>query len=80
MDPDEIAIPGLTDAHLHLAEGGLSLDRIDLTPTPRYDLIARSVGAEGERVEDPAELMGALRRGLARVRDGQTAVVDVAIE
>ena len=31
LDPDEVAIPGLTDAHLHLAEGGLSLDRIDLT-------------------------------------------------
>jgi acetolactate synthase-1/2/3 large subunit len=52
---------------------------VDLTPTPRYDLIARGVGAEGERVEDPAELMGALRRGLERVRGGQTAVVDVAI-
>jgi acetolactate synthase-1/2/3 large subunit len=53
---------------------------IDLVPTPRYDLIARSVGAEGERVEDPAELMAALRRALARVRGGQTAVVDVALE
>lgn len=31
MDPDEVAIPGLSDAHLHLAEGGLALDRIDLT-------------------------------------------------
>jgi hypothetical protein len=31
LDPDEVAIPGLTDAHLHLAEGGLSLDRIDLS-------------------------------------------------
>jgi predicted amidohydrolase YtcJ len=34
LDPDEVAIPGLTDAHLHLAEGGLSLDRIDLSATP----------------------------------------------
>ena len=34
MDPDEVAIPGLTDAHLHLAEGGLALDRIDLTSSP----------------------------------------------
>src|SRR5262245_45147463 len=53
---------------------------IDLAPPPRYDLIARSVGAEGERVEDPAELMAALRRGLDRVRGGQPAVVDVALE
>jgi len=34
LDPDEVAIPGLSDAHLHLAEGGLSLDRIDLSSTP----------------------------------------------
>ena len=31
LAPDEAAIPGLSDAHLHLAEGGLSADRIDLT-------------------------------------------------
>src|SRR5690348_15169800 len=37
LDPDEVAIPGLTDAHLHLAEGGLSLDRIDLTSSPTLD-------------------------------------------
>src|SRR5215208_4425905 len=37
MDPDEVAIPGLSDAHLHLAEGGLALDRIDLTPTATLD-------------------------------------------
>jgi predicted amidohydrolase YtcJ len=30
LAPDEIAIPGLTDAHLHLAEVGLSVDRVDL--------------------------------------------------
>ena len=33
LDSDEVAIPGLTDAHLHLAEGGISLDRIDLSAT-----------------------------------------------
>ena len=37
LDPDEVAIPGLSDAHLHLAEGGLSLDRIDLTSSPTLD-------------------------------------------
>ena len=31
LDPDEVAIPGLTDAHLHLAEGGIALDRVDLS-------------------------------------------------
>jgi predicted amidohydrolase YtcJ len=37
LDADEVAIPGLTDAHLHLAEGGLALDRIDLTSSPSLD-------------------------------------------
>jgi predicted amidohydrolase YtcJ len=30
LAPDEVAIPGLTDAHLHLAEVGLSTGRVDL--------------------------------------------------
>ena len=37
LDPYEVAIPGLTDAHLHLAEGGLSADRVDLTRTRSLD-------------------------------------------
>jgi predicted amidohydrolase YtcJ len=37
LDADEVAIPGLTDAHLHLAEGGIALDRIDLTTTRSLD-------------------------------------------
>ncbi len=37
LDADEVAVPGLTDAHLHLAEGGLALDRIDLTSSPSLD-------------------------------------------
>ena len=37
LAPAEVAIPGLTDAHLHLAEGGISLDRIDLTSSPTLD-------------------------------------------
>mgnify|MGYP005840466023 CR=1 FL=1 len=58
------------------------LDRyvgIDLEPAPRYDILATSVGAYGERVEDPAEVLPALERGLARVRDGQSAVLDVIL-
>src|SRR6185503_18287960 len=31
LDPDEVAIPGLTDSHLHLAEGGISREKVDLT-------------------------------------------------
>jgi acetolactate synthase-1/2/3 large subunit len=52
---------------------------IDLLPAPRYDLLAPVVGAYGERVEAPAEVLPALRRGLERVRDGQTAILDVQL-
>ena len=41
----------------------------------RYDELARSLGAYGERVEDATELPGALERGLASL----PAVIDVAI-
>ena len=31
LDPDEVAIPGLTDAHLHLADGGIAIENVDLS-------------------------------------------------
>ncbi|HEY3164683.1 MAG TPA: amidohydrolase [Candidatus Limnocylindrales bacterium] len=53
MDPDEVAIPGLTDAHLHLAEGGLSLDRIDLTSSPSMEDGLDRIGAAHAALADP---------------------------
>ncbi|MCV7181515.1 thiamine pyrophosphate-binding protein [Mycolicibacterium murale] len=47
---------------------------VDL-PGCRYDQLARSLGAHGERVEDPDELAGALKRAL----DNAPAVVDVLV-
>jgi acetolactate synthase I/II/III large subunit len=52
---------------------------VDLTPTPRYDLIGPVVGAAGERVEDPHDLLPALRRGLDCVRGGQSMILDVIL-
>lgn len=52
---------------------------VELGPPLRYDLVAQSVGAYGERVEDPEEVMPALQRGLERVRCGQPAVIDVLL-
>lgn len=43
LDPDDVAIPGLTDAHLHLAEAALARLRVDLED-------ARSIGTILERV------------------------------
>jgi predicted amidohydrolase YtcJ len=34
---DEIVLPGLTDAHLHLAEGGLGEERVDLESSTSLD-------------------------------------------
>jgi acetolactate synthase-1/2/3 large subunit len=46
----------------------------ELSPC-RYDLLARSLGAHGERVERAVDLAGALERGLANL----PAVIDVAV-
>ena len=42
LAPDEVAIPGLTDAHLHLADVDLSAGRVDLRPAQTLtDALAR---------------------------------------
>jgi acetolactate synthase I/II/III large subunit len=51
----------------------------DLAPSPRYDLLAAVVGAVGERVEDPGDVLPALRRGLDHVRAGRSVVLDVIL-
>lgn len=59
LDPDEVVIPGLTDAHLHLAEGSLALDRIDLSSSPTIeDGLARIAAANAARPGDDAWLGG----------------------
>jgi acetolactate synthase-1/2/3 large subunit len=52
----------------------------DLSPSPRYDLLGPVVGAEGERVEDPDQILPALRRGIDSVRRGRSAIVDVILQ
>ena len=37
LAPDEVALPGLTDSHLHLAETALAARRIDLADAPTLD-------------------------------------------
>jgi predicted amidohydrolase YtcJ len=48
LAPDEVAIPGLTDAHLHLAEAALARRRVNLEE-------ARSIGDVIERVRAAAD-------------------------
>ena len=52
---------------------------VDLLPAPRYDLLGPVVGAYGERVERPDDVLPALRRGLEKVRGGQSAILDVQL-
>jgi acetolactate synthase-1/2/3 large subunit len=52
---------------------------VDLQPAPRHHLLAAVVDGAGERVEDPNEVLPALRRGLDHVRAGRCAIVDVIL-
>ena len=48
----------------------------DLSPSPDFALIAKAMGAYGEKVTEPDKLPGALRRCLDAVKGGQSAVLD----
>lgn len=48
-----------------------------LAPSPRFEEIVRAFDGHGERVEQEAELVPALRRGLAAVRGGRQAVLNI---
>ena len=46
---------------------------------PNYAELIEPFGGFGRKVEDPAELEGALRDGLAAVEDGKTAIINVVL-
>jgi acetolactate synthase-1/2/3 large subunit len=49
----------------------------ELAPSPRFEEMAKTVDGYGERVESPGELPAALKRGLAAVREGRPAILNV---
>ena len=49
----------------------------ELRPSPHFEELAKAVDGYGERVESPGELPAALKRGLAAVREGQPAILNV---
>ena len=55
LEPDEVAIPGLTDAHLHLAAAALATRQLDLTTSPTLEDGLRRIGAahRGALAGDP---------------------------
>jgi acetolactate synthase-1/2/3 large subunit len=51
----------------------------DLSPSPDFALIARAMGAYGEKVTEPDKMAGALIRALDAVKSGVPAVLDTVI-
>ncbi len=49
----------------------------ELKPAPDYEKVIETCGGHGEKVEAPADLMPALKRGLAAVRSGTPALLNV---
>jgi thiamine pyrophosphate-dependent acetolactate synthase large subunit-like protein len=52
---------------------------VDISPPPDYALVAASCGGWGRRVDDPADVLPALREGLKVVRNGRPAVLDMRL-
>jgi acetolactate synthase-1/2/3 large subunit len=49
----------------------------DLSPSPDYEKVIETCGGKGEKVEGPADLVPALRRGLDAVRAGTPVTLNV---
>jgi predicted amidohydrolase YtcJ len=53
LAPDEVAIPGLTDAHLHLAQAARALTQVDLTTAATLEAGLVAVASAHESAADP---------------------------
>jgi predicted amidohydrolase YtcJ len=55
LEPDEVAIPGLTDAHMHLAGAAVATRQVDLTTARTLPEGLARVRAAHEALADPAD-------------------------
>jgi predicted amidohydrolase YtcJ len=53
LEPDQVAIPGLTDAHLHLAQAAIARRQVDLTDAPTLAVGLERVHAAHVAQHDP---------------------------
>lgn len=53
LEPDEVAVPGLTDAHIHLAQCAIERDLVDLTDAMTIPEGLARIGAAHARSTDP---------------------------
>ena len=51
-----------------------------IEPTPDYASLASAYGGHGERVDTPAQLESAIRRGLEQVKQNRFALLDVIVQ
>jgi predicted amidohydrolase YtcJ len=54
LEPDQVAIPGLTDAHLHLAQTAMAMRQVDLTSAMRLEDGLERLRAAHVALADPA--------------------------
>ena len=53
LEPDEVAVPGLTDAHLHLAQCAVARRQVDLTDAATLEEGLARIGDAHRRLRDP---------------------------
>jgi hypothetical protein len=58
LEPGEIALPGIIDAHIHLVDTALAVDHIDLSTAPTLKAAMAVVREAAERVPAPGWLVG----------------------
>lgn len=58
LEPGEIVLPGIIDAHIHLVDTALAVDHIDLSTAPTLEAAMEIVREAAQRVAAPAWLIG----------------------
>src|SRR5690349_24846231 len=58
LEPGEIAIPGLTDAHLHVIDAALAAEQVDLSGAATIDEALTLIAAGAARIAAPGWVQG----------------------
>ena len=53
LEPDQVAVPGLTDAHLHLAQAAMATRHVDLSTSPSLEDGLARIRSAHEALDDP---------------------------
>ncbi len=82
---DNSGYMAMRKAHRRMYSQGWAVDHdtylgVDITPAPDYVKIAEAFGAYGEKLEEPAKIEAALKRGLQQINGGRTALIDVVVD